>query len=190
MVEDKNLKDLNSIVSDNLKRIRREMKLSLEKLADITGVSKAMLRQIETGESSPTINTIWKIASGLRIPYTSIINMPLEDTQVVIKSDIQPQAEDEGKYLVYSIFPSDNGRKFEIYTVEIRAGGLFSSDSHGEKTEEFITVYGGTLTLKVGEEEYIVSEGDSIRFNADRPHSYGNNCMGLTRIGMVIYYSI
>ncbi len=60
--------DLNSIVAGNLKRIREEMKLSLERAADITGVSKAMLRQIETGESSPTINTIWKIATGLKIP--------------------------------------------------------------------------------------------------------------------------
>lgn len=184
------MKDLNSIVADNLKRIRKEMRLSLEKLADITGVSKAMLRQIETGESSPTVNTIWKIASGLKIPYQSIINMPLKDTIVVVKSDIQPQIEDEGKYRVYSIFPSDNGRKFEIYTVEIEEGGLFSSSSHGERTEEFITVYEGTLSLKAGDEEYIVKKGDSITFKADRPHSYGNASLGIARIGMVIYYSI
>ena len=186
------MKDLNSIVSDNLKRIRKEMRLSLEKLAELTGVSKAMLRQIETGESSPTINTVWKIASGLKIPYTSIINMPLNDTIVVAKADIQPQIEDEGKYRVYSIFPSDNGngRKFEIYTIEIEEGGLFRSNSHGERTEEFITVNEGTLSLTVGDEEYIVKKGDSITFKADKPHSYGNTASGLTRIGMVIYYSI
>lgn len=184
------LKDLNTVVASNLKRIRGEMKLSLEKVADMTGVSKAMLRQIETGESSPTINTVWKIATGLKIPYTSIINLPQPDTCVVTKLDIEPQVEDDGKYKVYSIFLSEDGRRFEIFTLELEKGCSFSSSAHGERTQEFITVYEGTLTLRVDDEEYILKEGDSIKFRADRVHSYHNTSDVLTRMSMVIYYPI
>lgn len=184
------MKDLNSIVADNLKRIREEMKLSLEKVSDITGVSKAMLRQIETGESSPTINTIWKIATGLKIPYTSIINLPRPDTFIVSRNDIEPQIEDEGRYQVYSVFPSEEGRRFEIFTVELGDGCSFCSNAHGERTQEFITVNRGILTLLVGSEEYIIREGDSIKFRADQAHSYHNSSGVLTQISMVIYYPI
>jgi transcriptional regulator with XRE-family HTH domain len=184
------LSDLNSIVANNLKRIREEMKLSYEKVAEITGVSKAMLRQIETGESSPTINTVWKIATGLKIPYTSIINIPQPDTFVVLKSEIQPQVEDDGKYRVYSVFPSEDGRRFEIYTVELRKGCSFCSSAHGERTQEFITVHEGVLTLCVDNEEYIVKKGDSIKFRADKVHSYHNTADELTVIDMVIYYPL
>lgn len=184
------MKDLNSIVASNLKRIRKEMKLSLEKVADITGVSKAMLRQIETGESSPTINTVWKIATGLKIPYTSIINVPQPDTFVVLGSDIEPQIEDDGRYQVYSIFPSEDGRRFEIYTVELEKGCSFCSNAHGERTQEFITVYEGVITMRVDNEEYTIKKGDSIKFRADKLHSYHNTSDVLARICMVIYYPV
>lgn len=182
------MKDLNQIVASNLKRIRSEMKLSLEKLSEITGVSKAMLRQIEIGESSPTINTIWKIASGLKIPYTAIINMPKPDTLVVRETEVEPQIDGEGKYYVYSIFPSEDGRKFEVYTIELETGGLFSSEAHGEKTVEFITVHEGILMITVGSEEYVLEKGDAIRFRADRTHIYHNPSDRFTRASMVIYY--
>lgn len=184
------LKDLNQIVANNLKRIREEMKLSLDKVSDMTDVSKGMLRQIEAGESSPTIKTIWKIASGLKIPYTSIINIPQPDTFLVLGEDIEPQVEDEGRYKVYSIFPSEDGRKVEIYRIELEKNGSFSSNTHGEKTQELITVYEGVLTIRVDDEEYVIKAGDSIKFMADRPHAYFNRSDQLTRANMVIYYSI
>ncbi len=48
-----------------------------------------MIGQIERGESSPTITTIWKIANGLKISFTSLINNPQPDTKVISKKEIQ-----------------------------------------------------------------------------------------------------
>lgn len=184
------MKDLNSIVAGNLKRIRNEMKLSLEKLSELTGVSKAMLRQIETGESSPTINTIWKIAAGLKIPYTNIITAPKPETVVIYGSEIKSQVDDEGRYNVYSIFPSEDGRRFDVFTIELKKDCSFYSSSHADRTEELITVYEGVLTLHIGDDEYIINTGDAIKFRADTSHSYHNTSDGLTRINMVIYYPL
>ncbi len=79
--------NLNNIIAGNLKRLRNERQLSLSKLSDICGVSKVMLGQIERGESNPTINTIWKIAGGLRVPYTSLIDEPIKN-DILIKKKI------------------------------------------------------------------------------------------------------
>ncbi len=79
------MEDLTLLVAQNLKRIRDEKKLSLDKLSELTGVSKSMLGQIERGDSSPTISTIWKISSGLKVPFTALLNAPQPDTFICKK---------------------------------------------------------------------------------------------------------
>ncbi|EQG75728.1 helix-turn-helix family protein [Clostridioides difficile DA00165] len=54
---------INTVIAKNLNRLRNERNLSLGQLAELSGVSKVMLSQIEKGDSNPTVNTIWKIAS-------------------------------------------------------------------------------------------------------------------------------
>jgi transcriptional regulator with XRE-family HTH domain len=70
-------------ISGNLKEIRQQRNLSLDQLADLTGVSKSMLRQIETGRSSPTIATIWKIANGLRLSFTNLVSKRRPDVAII-----------------------------------------------------------------------------------------------------------
>ena len=60
-------------VGRELKSIRQSRGLTLDELAEMTGVSKPMLGQIERGQSSPTINTLWKIATGLKAPLSSLL---------------------------------------------------------------------------------------------------------------------
>lgn len=180
--------EIHLIIAKNLKAIRESKKLSLEKVAELTGVSKTMIGQIERGESAPTITTIWKIANGLKVSFTSLINHPQPDTKIVLRSDIQTLSEDNGKYRVYPHFPFEDEKRFEVYSVEIDQGGFLSADAHMEGTEELLTIFDGELTIRVNNEEYTVKSGDSIRFKADRPHSYHNSRKLITRLSMVLYY--
>ncbi len=157
---------INVVLAENLKALRANKKLSLDKVAEMTGVSKTMLGQIERGESNPTINTVWKIANGLKISFTSLINQPVPDTVVVTKNDIQTLQEDNGKYRIYPHFPFEEGRRFEVYLVEIDKGGYLSADPHHAGTEEFITVFDGELTVRINSKEYTIEQGESIRFKA------------------------
>lgn len=182
------MENLNITIANNLKQMREDRKLSLEKVAEMTGVSKTMLGQIERGESSPTITTVWKIANGLKISFTTLIDSPKPDTIVIEKSSITPLIEDNGKFQLYPFFPYEDGRRFEVYSAEIEKGGYLTSEAHGEGTQEFITVFDGELTIRVNNEEYTVNNGCSIRFRADRPHVYHNSGNTITRISMVIYY--
>src|SRR6202035_5891251 len=67
------MKSIYNHISLTLKTLRRERGWSLDKAAEETGVSKAMLGQIERQESSPTIATLWKIESGFRTSFSSFI---------------------------------------------------------------------------------------------------------------------
>lgn len=178
----------NRVIAKNLRQLREMKKLSLDRLSDITGVSKSMLGQIERGESSPTVATVWKIANGLKVSFTSLINSPQPDSVVIAKGAIEPMVEAAGKYRLYPFFPYEEGRSFEMYTLEMDPDSHQESDPHGEGTHEFITVFEGELTLRVGDESHSISSGDSIRFNANRPHTYRNPGSVVTRLCMVVHY--
>lgn len=174
----------------NLKAIREKEKLSLEKVSQLCGVSKTMIGQIERGESSPTLTTIWKIANGLKVSFTTLINQPQPETEVIILEDVQVLTGDKGRYRIYPYFPFQEENRFEIYTVEIDHQGKLIAEAHRDGTEEFITVFDGELALTINDKQYTLKTGDSIRFKADRPHSYFNPSQSLTRLSMTIYYPI
>lgn len=66
-------------LAQTLKAQRATRGWSLAQAAQITGVSKAMLGQIERAESSPTIATLWKIASGFNLPFSAFIAADIAD---------------------------------------------------------------------------------------------------------------
>lgn len=182
--------DLNNIIAGNLKRLRNERQLSLGKLSDVCGVSKVMLSQIERGESNPTINTIWKIANGLKIPYTTLIDEPLKTDILIKKEDSIEQESLDKNYRVFCYFKSNANRNFELFTVELDGNSKYESNSHGEKTQEYIIVYNGQLSLDVDNTNYILNVGDSIVFDSSKPHSYSNLGNELIKMTIINYYFI
>ena len=82
-----------SIIGERLKEIRTNRKLSLDEAARLTEVSKPMLGQIERGQSIPTITTLWKIATGLKVPLSSFLedrhNQGVEEYVFVLKGKLQ-----------------------------------------------------------------------------------------------------
>lgn len=161
-------------VARNLKRIRKSRKMSLDVVSDQTGISKSMLGQIERGESVPTVETLGKIVSGLRIPFNSLVTAVKTDIISVEKSELVPSKDIEGEYKVYEYFPYEEDHTFEIYVMEINPGASYKSGGHGENTYEFLTVFNGTLTLEAEGKTYEIAAENSIRFPTYDDHTYSN----------------
>ena len=164
---------MSSRISENLRQIRKEKKLSLDSMAEQTGVSKSMLGQIERGESSPTVATLWKIATGLHISFTALL---------------EGRQSDEGRFRLFPFFPYDAERRFEMLSIELEPGTRSESVPHEDGTEEFVLVFEGALRLTVDGVEYVVEAGEGIRYLANKPHIYECHGTQKTKICMVIYY--
>lgn len=179
---------INRNVSINLKRIRKSKKMSLDVVAEQTGVSKSMLGQIERGESNPTVAILGKIVSGLRVSFNDLVSMPQEEIYMVKKESLTPTKEINDEYKVYTYFPYEEDRGFEVYVVEIQPGYRYETGSHGENTSEYINVFQGQLTLEVDGEINIINSGDAIKFNSDKEHFYINNSDELLIFNMIFYW--
>jgi len=182
------VENLNELIAENLKRLRAEKGLSLDAVAKLSGVSKSMLGQIERGEVNPTISTLWRIASGLKVSFTALVTRTEDESEVVARVQIEPLVEDNGKVRNFPVFPFDAERGFEMYAVEIDAGGYLQADPHSAGTQEFLTLHSGQLAVRVGDDEHLLGAGDSIRFKADAPHSYHNPGTVTASMSMVIHY--
>ena len=182
------MEDINDVVAVNLRLLREERRLSLDAMAQLTGVSKSMIAQIERGAVNPTVSTVWKIANGMKVPFSALIARAEEDTEVVKGVDTKVLTEDGGRYRNFTVFPLDASRKFDFFRIEIDPGGRLQAEPHPEGTREFIIVYAGTLRVDANGESYVVKGGDAIRFKADTAHSYENTGKTMCRLAMVIYY--
>lgn len=165
---------LSTNIAVNLKRIRSARKMSLDEVSEQTGVSKSMLGQIERGESNPTIGTIGKIVSGLRVEFDELIQEPDLDAYEVDYNKLVPSKEVPGQYTVYNYFPFEKKRPFEIYVIEIEPGGTYYSGPHGERTTEYIIGIEGTMNLKVGNKDYIINPKNALFFQCNKEHNYIN----------------
>jgi quercetin dioxygenase-like cupin family protein len=107
-----------------------------------------------------------------------------------MKEDIKVLREDGGRVRIYPHFSFEEGRRFEMYMMEMDEKSSLRAEPHIEGAEEFITVYEGEVTIRVGETEHKLRQGDSIRFKADQPHGYDNSGAGSNKLSMVIHYSM
>lgn len=182
--------NLSSIIAENLKRLRLERNLSLGQLAQLSNVSKVMLSQIEKGATNPTINTIWKIAKGLSVPYTLLIDEHESQTSVLKKSETKEQITEDGKYRVYCYYGDTPHRNFELFLLELDLGSKYISIGHTEKSEEYITVIEGELLLSTNNKDYLVKKEDSICFSSANPHTYKSCGKDTLKAIVVNFYPI
>lgn len=105
--------DLAEMLSRNLRRLRTRRGHSLERLARQSGVSRAMLGQIETGKSVPTISVLWKIATALDVPFASLLQLETARAPVVLRrSDATLLTASQGQFTSRALFPFEGNQAF------------------------------------------------------------------------------
>lgn len=180
--------DLGKIIAINLKELRTERNLTLGQLSKMSKISKAMLSDIEKGSSNPTINTIWKIANGLNVPYTKLMEGIEKEATVVRKSETVAQSGETENYRVYCYFKSTPVRNFELFYVELDAHSSNASIGHSEKAQEYVYIIQGELVLRTETGDYALNEGDSLVFDSSLKHTYINQQDILLAFMVINYY--
>ncbi|MFT8873001.1 MAG: XRE family transcriptional regulator [Sporolactobacillus sp.] len=162
--------ELQHDIARNLRGIRYQKELSLDQVAELTSVSKSMLAQIENGKSNPTISTLWKIATGLQVSFSMLTKKEEHTVRKVSASSLQPVIDNDGNYLVYSLFPFDPIKKFEMYLTRLKTGCTHCSERHAG--EEYLLISSGLLRVSAHGKTYTLSSGDAVTFSANGPHRY------------------
>ncbi len=144
------MQTINSYLATTLKALRNQKGWSLDKAAQETGVSKAMIGQIERGESSPTIATLWKIASGFNISLSTFLEpTPQSQGAVFRKPDELRQQPATDGMLVASLFPFEERFGFEMFELTLLPNYERLSEPHETGVTEHVIVLSGTMEVLV-----------------------------------------
>jgi len=165
-------------VGAELRQLRTSKSLTLEQVAERSGLSTSFLSQVERGICSPSIVSLEKICEALEIPAGELLRgdsgLPLDE-----QNGSPVVRRDEGLKLQIGAYPvwyeyiggTCPDREIEVIVHKIPAG--HRSDLVGHDGEEFGYVLEGQFLLQTESGEYILEEGDSYHFMASRAHGYG-----------------
>lgn len=181
--------EISDVVADNLKRHRADRGLSLSDLAGRSGVSRAMIHQIERRQSIPTINVVWKLATALDLPFAALLQKAATAHAQVLEAGRSWVLESsDGLFRTRALFPLDGPRNAELYELTLLPGASEEATPHSPGTRENLAVAAGTMTVRVDEEDHVLGPGDAIVFAADVPHAYSNASDGQTRAYLMMTY--
>ena len=176
--------EIVNAVAENIRRIRKTQKLSIDRAAELTGVSKSMLGQIERGLVNPTVAVLEKIAQGLHVSLTELVEHRGEMPDTLYRSvDVAGQRLNKGRVIRYPLFPFDTESRCESCQLDIFIGGSYDLPDQIPGSRVYLTVLAGTLEVKAGGETYRLENRDSLMLRGSQPVHYEN--VGNTTVHMI-----
>lgn len=177
-------------VGSSLRALRHARGYSLEEMAALSGVSRATLSQIETNKTNPTIGVLWKISTGLGVPFSALLGEAEPDRIQVVRRAMQATlTSDDGMFQSRPLGPSRLLGNVELYELSLQPRSRHESPAHPPGTLESVHVLGGVVRVGVGPVIRDAGPGDTIFFRADAPHYYENPGKTQARLINAIVYA-
>ena len=155
-----------------LKEARRAQGLSLDAVAKLSGVSRSMVSQIERGESSPTIATLWNLTRALQVDFAGLLEDGASADQIeTIRANQRPNIDKRGEGCrIFILSPPEDAGVHELYELQFSEGGSLDSAPHRRGAREQVTVIDGVIEVTSGAAISTLKEGDTARYAADVAH--------------------
>jgi transcriptional regulator with XRE-family HTH domain len=172
-----NTDDILTRLPARLKEARRAKGLSLEAVANLSGVSRSMVSQIERGESSPTISTLWNLTRALQVDFAGLLDAEKSSDHIeVLRKAEVPSIDNMGQNCRIRILsPPEEAGGHEVYDIEFDAGGALTSQPHARGAREQLTVLEGAVCVTSGTATHDLQQGDTARYAADVAHAITTN---------------
>ena len=166
-------------IGERMRNRRTALGMTLDELADRTGLSKGFLSQIERSLSSPSIDSLSLIASALSVPMFLFLVEDSHQQVVVHKDERRAIVVPDSRFRYESIWFRPD-RKMEILMGHLKPGESSSDEPHRHSAstlvsvDECMLVLEGKAHLEIDSEVYTLEAGDCAYFNGTMPHRYIN----------------
>jgi transcriptional regulator with XRE-family HTH domain len=160
--------------------LRNERGLTMEKLGQIAGCSKAFISQIEHGVTKPSLSMLNRFSEALGVHVSELLrkNQNGPDQRWKLRKNERrtihyPDGKVVSQLLTRSIFQ----KKMQPVISEIKPGGSLAEKEglqHPPGSEEFVFVMKGELEFLLDGEIVNLKKGDTLYFYGDLPHRWLN----------------
>ncbi|WP_198087270.1 helix-turn-helix domain-containing protein [Variovorax sp. E3] len=163
--------DIDALIASRLLALRQARGLTLTELADLSGVSKAMISKVERAQSSPTAVLLGRLAAGLGVPLAQLLT---EDggrpQRLRTRAEQDVWRDPEAGYLRRQVAERQAGSGVELVEVELpRAAQVSYPRWSGKPYRQCLWMLEGALRVDYGDERFDLAPGDCLDFGVDRP---------------------
>jgi transcriptional regulator with XRE-family HTH domain len=163
---------IDALIASRLLALRQAQGLSLAALAEVSGVSKAMISKVERAESSPTAMILGRLAAGLGVPLAQLLTEEDKDAgrRLRKKAEQEVWRDPEAGYLRRQVAERGTGEGVEMVEVELpRATRVAYPRWTGQPYRQRLWLVEGGLRIDYGDEVFELEPGDCLDFGVDRP---------------------
>jgi transcriptional regulator with XRE-family HTH domain len=186
--------NLNKTIAARVRALRAAHRLSLDALAEKSGVSRSMISLIERGESSPTAVVLQKLAVAFGVVLSALFDAPSETSDehkrgpVARREDQTEWQDPDSGYRRRNVSPPDVPQPIQIVDVRFPPGARVAFENNGRDahTCQQVWVLDGAMELTVGKERHRLNTGDCLAMNLDQPTMFHNPTRKPTRYAVVI----
>lgn len=159
-------------IGDRLRMRRRIRRLSLQQLADATGLSVGLLSQVERNVSTPSLRSLREICNGLKMPMSWLFEAPDEtSSDIVVRSEARRRLDLTSQGIIKELITPDSVPEVQMIRITIQPGAVFEGlTSSVPSAAKSGTVLQGTLDFQLAERQFALTAGDAFAFPAIKSH--------------------
>ncbi|MBW1889261.1 MAG: helix-turn-helix transcriptional regulator [Deltaproteobacteria bacterium] len=180
-------------VARTIKNLRKKKAYSLNKLSELSGLSKGYLSKIENGINVPTITTMARIATALEVDVTyfflkqgeSVQNRKMVAVRKGERKEINIKIPESVVRKRWPLASRKYDRHMDPYIIEVP---VESTNTYQFEGEEFYYLLAGKIELTYGGERYVFEEGDSVYLDCNIPYSGRSLGPEPAKVLVVVYH--
>lgn len=173
---------IRTAVAGNMRRARMARGVSLREMSSGTGLSTALLSQIEREVANPTVSVLVRIATYLDLSFSDLTRVTISEPEIIRADDASG-----GAPRVRTLFDMLERRRFDISEGVLPPNQPGSFGAHGKGSIEHSYVVAGRVTLTIGDREWQLGHRDAVRFDSSVPHAYSTGKSGATLLTVVTF---
>jgi len=168
-----------------IRDLRFRRGLTVQQLAEASGLSKGFISQVENDRTSPSLATLRDLARALD---TTVAYLVVEDDQVpnVIRRAERPRMPTAGNGSRVEVLSAQPRRNLEILMAELPPGASTGNDRHYHHGEECLVCLEGRVTVSWGGHNMVLEAGDSCHYDGQAPHVVENTGPTTARVLLAI----
>lgn len=162
-------------IGNRIRKARLARNMTLQAIAQVSGLSPSMLSLVERGRASPSIGSLIVIANALGITMSELVSTPeARENRLVVHSDEAPIVE-TAKHVVRRLLREDRERGVSVALNEYEAHTGSAERPISHEGFEYGFVLEGQLTVEVDGVSHQLRAGDLIAYDSRRQHKIWNH---------------
>jgi transcriptional regulator with XRE-family HTH domain len=166
-------------IGKKIRELRKKAGFILQDLSNRTGLSKALLSQVEKEVVSPPISTLLRISRALNVnisfffqdgdPEEKVVVVRKDESKVI---DSRHFGREESGYYYEALAFKKSRKYMEPFLVEFKKKNPKGLSYFSHEGEEFIYLLEGKLEFRTENQQVVLDPGDSLYFESSLPHAY------------------